>query len=242
MTHTPAFRKLIRGLQQARRQNLAEDGEDPPLPKGQIRWTRRRFVKSVAGAAGVAPLAWPSVTWTRERPAPRIAIIGAGLAGLNAAYRLKKAGYHASVYEARRCIGGRIISFTGALGEGLVTDLGGSFINTDHEDILGLAREFGLKLFSRIEDAKRFPFPSAGYFFDGRIRTEREIAEALRSLARQITRDADALDRDYEATAPWLDHLSVQDYLDGHTEMIPAPLARTLLENSIRTEYGVEPA
>jgi hypothetical protein len=34
MTHTPAFRKLIRGLQQARRQNLAEDGEDPPLPKG----------------------------------------------------------------------------------------------------------------------------------------------------------------------------------------------------------------
>jgi monoamine oxidase len=197
-------------------------------------------VKSVAGAAGVAPFAWSSVAWTRERPAPRIAIIGAGIAGLNAVYRLKKAGYHASVYEARRRIGGRILSLTGAVGEGLVTDLGGSFINTDHEDMLGLAREFGLKLFSRIEDAKRFPFPPAGYFFDGRIRTETEIAEALRPFARQITRDADALDRDYEATAPRLDRLSVQDYLDGHAEMIPAPLARALLECSIRAEYGVE--
>jgi monoamine oxidase len=198
-------------------------------------------VKSVAGAAGLAPFAWPSIAWTHERPEPRIAVIGAGLAGLNAAYRLKKAGYHASVYEARHRIGGRILSLTGAVGEGLVTDLGGSFINTDHEDMLGLAREFGLKLFSRDEDAKRFPFPPAGYFFDGRIRTEKEMAEALRPFAWQITSDADALDRDYEATASRLDRLSVQDYLNQHAEAIPAPFVRTLLENSIRTEFGVEP-
>lgn len=117
MAHTPAFRELIRWLQQARRRNLAEDGENPPLLKGRVRWTRRRFVKSVAvaGAAGVAPFAWPSITWTRERSEPRIAIIGAGIAGLNAAYWIKKAGYHASVYEARRRIGGRVLSLTGAI-------------------------------------------------------------------------------------------------------------------------------
>lgn len=244
MARTPGFRELIRWLQRARRQNLAEDGEEPPLPRGQIRWTRRRFVTSVAlaGAAGATSFACSPVAWIRDRPEPRIAVIGAGIAGLNAAYRLKKAGYHASVYEARNRIGGRVVSRTGGVGESLVTDLGGSFINTDHEDVLGLARAFGLTLFSRIDDAKRFPFPPVGYFFDGRMRAEAEVAEALRPFARQITSDADALDRDYKAVAAQLDRLSVQDYLDRHAETIPAPFVRRLIENSIRTEYGVEPA
>ncbi|MGQ0594512.1 MAG: FAD-dependent oxidoreductase [Gammaproteobacteria bacterium] len=34
------------------------------------------------------------------------------MAGLNAAYQLKKAGISATVYEARRRVGGRILSVT----------------------------------------------------------------------------------------------------------------------------------
>ena len=161
MAHTPAFRELIRWLQQARRQNLAEDGEAPPLPLGQVRWTRRRFVKSVAfaGAATTISPGWFPVTWAGARFAPRIAIVGAGIAGLNAAYQLKKAGYHATVYEARRRIGGRIVSLTDAVGEGLVTDLGGSFINTDHRDMLGLAREFRSEVVQSRRRRQAVPIP-----------------------------------------------------------------------------------
>ena len=43
----------------------------------------------------------------RGAVAPRIVIVGAGLAGLTCAYRLKQAGYAAEVYEASDRIGGR---------------------------------------------------------------------------------------------------------------------------------------
>jgi hypothetical protein len=81
MAHTPAFRELIRWLQEARRRNLAEDGEDPPFSKGRVRWTRRRFVKcmAVAGAASATSFACSPVSWIRDRSEPRIAVIGAGL-------------------------------------------------------------------------------------------------------------------------------------------------------------------
>jgi monoamine oxidase len=38
-----------------------------------------------------------------------------------------------------------------------------------------------------------------------------------------------------------MDALSVTAYLDQHADTIPVPFIRTLVENSIRTEYGVEP-
>ena len=67
---------------------------------------------------------------------PSIAVIGAGIAGLNAAYQLKKAGHFATVYEARSRIGGRMLSAN--LGNGLIVDLGAELINTDHADMLAL--------------------------------------------------------------------------------------------------------
>jgi monoamine oxidase len=176
-----------------------------------------------------------------SRGTPKIAVVGGGIAGLNAAYQLKKAGFIATVYEARRRLGGRILSRKGAIGEGLVTDLGGSFINTDHEDMLALVSDFGIKLFNRIEDAELLPFPKTGYFFDGQSRTEEEVAQNLRPLARQISRDADLIDRNFDRFAPPLDRMSVKEYLDLHADKIPEPFIRTLVENGIRTEYGVEP-
>ncbi|MGH8761027.1 MAG: flavin monoamine oxidase family protein, partial [Burkholderiales bacterium] len=143
--------------------------------------------------------------------------------------------------EARRRLGGRILSITRAIGEGLVTDLGGELINSDHEDMLHLVQEFDLELFNRIEDAERFAFPTTGYFFDGVARSEAEVAEDLRALAAQIASDSERLDADFECFAPKLDRLSVKDYLDRHAGLIPQAYIRTLIEGSIRTEYGVEP-
>jgi monoamine oxidase len=247
MTHTLLFRRLILALQRARRENLKAEGKPAPVTKEQVGWTRRRFMKTavLVGAAGAVSgaLSLPvrALTATGFGPAPRVAIVGGGIAGLNAAYQLKKAGIDATVYEARRRVGGRILSLTGAIGEGLVTDLGGSFINSDHEDMLQLVQEFGLELFNRIEDAERFAFPETGYFFDGVARSEAEVAEDLRALAAQIASDSERLDADFDRFAPKLDRLSVKDYLDRHAGLIPQAYIRTLIEGSIRTEYGVEP-
>ncbi len=248
MARTPQFRQLIRILQKAQRENLKAEGKPLPLTKQGAQWTRRRFVKFASLATGSAVitggLSRAETVWGRSTSHsnnPKIAVIGGGIAGLNAAYQLKKMGLTATLYEARNRLGGRILSVTGALGEDLVNDLGGHFINTDHADLLKLAQEFDLKLFNRAEDAIRFPFPETAYFFDGKSRSEEEIAEQLRPLAGQISSDADLLDENFEQFASTFDSISVTNYLDRHADKIPEPFIRVLIENTIRTEYGVEP-
>lgn len=244
MARTLLFQKLIYALQQARRDNLKAEGKPLPLTKEQFKWTRRRFIRSaaLAGGTAIATTALPRAESTENNTRqPNIAIIGGGIAGLNAAYQLKKAGFTATVYEASSRLGGRILSATGILGADLITDLGGSFINSDHEDILALAKEFRLHLFNRIEDIEKSSFPEVAYFFDSKLRFEAEVALKLRSLAQQISEDADLLDQDFDRFAPKFDRISVAQYLDNHTDKIPEPFIRVLIENSIRTEFGVEP-
>lgn len=239
MARTSQFQQFLRTLQKARRENLEAEGKPLPLSKKEIPWTRRRFVKTaLAGSAGFAATALAGRVKAASNP--KIAVVGGGIAGLNAAYQLKKLGLNATVYEARGRLGGRILSATDILGQGLVTDLGGSFINTDHADLLALVKDFRLKLFDRVKDAKRSPFPDSGYYFDGRIVPEAEVAEKLRPLARQISKDAKLLDRDFDRFAPEFDRLSVAQYLNRHSDKIPAPFIRELIENTIRTEYGAE--
>lgn len=73
---------------------------------------------------------------------PRIGIVGAGLAGLTAAFRLVRAGYKPIVYEGSDRIGGR--TFSGVLLENQVFEHGGEFIDTDQTEIMALATELGL--------------------------------------------------------------------------------------------------
>jgi monoamine oxidase len=108
-------------------------------------WTRRRFLKTSGAAALTLAGSGLLASCARMKGAPRIAVIGAGLAGLNAAYTLKKAGLRADVYEASKRVGGRIYSVTDVVAPGLVTELGASFINPDHEDMFSLMEEFGLE-------------------------------------------------------------------------------------------------
>ncbi|GAB4189157.1 MAG: hypothetical protein Tsb0015_09720 [Simkaniaceae bacterium] len=80
-----------------------------------------------------------------EQTRPHIAVIGGGIAGLTAAYRLHQAGLNVDLYEARGRVGGRILSVKihnkiGELGAQNILDGG------DGTNILRLVKEFGLKL------------------------------------------------------------------------------------------------
>ena len=69
--------------------------------------TRRGFLKT-AGAAGLGLTVLGRLSpAARAASAPKIVIVGGGLAGLTCAYRLKRAGYVADIYEASTRIGGR---------------------------------------------------------------------------------------------------------------------------------------
>jgi len=136
--HSHALRKLILLLQRSRRDLCLVQGKPAPISKATVKKTRRDFVKSTATAGVAAGLLSTSLpkAFAFGHKAPRIAIIGAGVAGLNAAYQLRKAGLKANVYEASNRLGGRIHSLQNALGMDLTVELGGELINTDHDDML----------------------------------------------------------------------------------------------------------
>src|SRR5207247_1405288 len=89
--------------------------------------TRRELLKR-AGAAGAAASLGSMTRWLPEASAataPRIAVVGAGLAGLTCAYRLKQAGYSAEIFEASDRVGGRCWTIRGAFADGQIAEHGG---------------------------------------------------------------------------------------------------------------------
>uniref|UniRef100_UPI00118603FB flavin monoamine oxidase family protein n=1 Tax=Elioraea rosea TaxID=2492390 RepID=UPI00118603FB len=175
----------------------------------------------------------------RPHRAPRIAVVGGGLAGLVAAYRLRQAGLPVTLHEARAAVGGRARSAEALGVAGLVQDLGGHFINGDHADMLGLAREFGIPVLDRRAAAAREEQEAVAFLFGGRRVPEAEMAAALSPFAARVAVDAMRLEAE-EVVAAALDRLSVAAYLDRHVAVLSAP-GRALVEASIRSEYGVEP-
>jgi monoamine oxidase len=143
------------------------------------------------------------------------------------------------VYEGSSRLGGRVRSATGLVAPGLVTELGAEFINTDHNDMLDLAADFGLSLFDRNTYVRRLGLPRTIYAPGGIPITEAALAEKLRPLARRVALDSTAIAND-EATAAAIDALTVVQYLDRVPNL--DPIARRLAEATIRSEYGVEPA
>ncbi|MDH6141195.1 monoamine oxidase [Kitasatospora sp. GP30] len=138
------------------------------LPVGELRELRadaaaepsgpgRRDLLRAAALAGVAVAAVGSglAAAPRARAAAlppvrkdaRIAVVGAGIAGLNAALTLHDAGVKCTVYEADPDrIGGRMYSQTRYWKNGQTSEIGGELIDTDHVTLLALCKRFGLPL------------------------------------------------------------------------------------------------
>jgi monoamine oxidase len=100
---------------------------------------RRRFLQGLA-ALSVAPLA----PLTNGHGGRRVVVLGAGLAGLGAAYNLMRHGYDVTVLEAQDRPGGRVQTARDGLLRGGHAELGAIRIFDSHEYTLRYAREFGL--------------------------------------------------------------------------------------------------
>ena len=248
----PSRTPLFGALRQVARLAGRTDGPDGPaldeiLDQGReraARWTRREVLK--ASAAMLALGAVPTRA-AEDRPpgptraaAPRIAVVGAGIAGLNVAFELKKAGHRARVYEAGRRVGGRILTVAGVVAPGLITEMGGEFIDSSHDDMLALVKELGLELVDT-RDARVAERVRETYFFDGIHYTPGQAVEAFRPLAGRIRKDADRLGPRaryrVEPGARALDRVSIAEYLDtiGASGWI-----RDLIAVAYGCDYGLD--
>lgn len=105
------------------------------------RLSRRDFLRSAAAVAVAAAVPAGTIAQRKKRGV----IIGAGLSGLAAAYKLKNAGWHVTVIEARNRIGGRVFSHTDRQ-TGLVCELGAEWVGESHERLKALCRDFNIPL------------------------------------------------------------------------------------------------
>ena len=95
--------RLMRALQRLAREHAEASRGGVEPAKVREEWAagsleRRRFLQGV-GATGGAALISRSRTAEAAKPKPKIAIVGAGIAGLNAALTLKDAGFASTIYE-----------------------------------------------------------------------------------------------------------------------------------------------
>jgi len=113
---------------------------------------RRDFLKQTAlAAAAISASSLDSFAFDRKKlersGAPKkVIIIGAGLAGLSAAYELTQAGHDVTVLEARTRPGGRVLTLRDPFAEGLYAEAGATRVPDHHHFTLKYAELFSLTL------------------------------------------------------------------------------------------------
>jgi len=259
MARTPLFAAVDRALRLARaaeragmpaREAVELDrearGEEPAALPGM---SRRRFL--AAGATAAAGLALPGCVtrFPRRAGSPGglggdpVLVVGAGIAGLTAAYRLAQAGVPVQVVEAQDRVGGRMWSLRDRFADGQVVELGGELIDTGHAAIRRLADELEI----RLDDlSQEDPAVSTDlWFFGGRRRSDVEVVEAFRFLVPRIEAALATIEGDGSVTydapagAEPLDRTSLAAWLDGAGV---SGWFRDLLDVAYTTEYGLETA
>ena len=161
-------------------------------------------------------------------------VVGAGLAGLTTAYRLNKAGWKITIFEARNQVGGRAVSVSK---QGYLFDSGAVGTGTVYKDYMGLVEELGLS--DRVVKASTV----ASTVRDGRLH-EIDSAKPMTALTSKLLSFGSKLKminlmRDLGKVKPYLDIRDVAAASQFDDETTEAYALRRL--NPELLEYFVEP-
>jgi monoamine oxidase len=170
----------------------------------------------------------------------RVAVIGAGLAGLSAATRLAAAGIGVTVYEAGQRVGGRTYTERGVF-PGRTVDLGGEFVDSWHDQLRGMVSALGLELEDTWEDddvQDTVASMHGDLFGEDELELfERTMKEAVeRALASHPFDPNDITYTSFDAHEKSLDAMSASDWLDRAG--IARDRSRTVLEAGFVSLYG----
>lgn len=209
-------------------------------PKSDDGPTRREMIqRSLAAAAGIL-ISDRVSAFPLQRSGPRVVVVGAGFAGLAAAYELSHAGADVVVLEARNRIGGRVLSFKDLVPGGNVEG-GAELIGSNHPVWLRYRDRFKLSFLDVTERDAESPILLGGRRLSATeseqlwedmgaalSKLDAEAAHVTDPFAPWLTPSADALDR--RTFRAWLDALDT------------TPLCRAGIEAQMAADNGVRTA
>ncbi|HYL07382.1 MAG TPA: FAD-dependent oxidoreductase [Candidatus Udaeobacter sp.] len=241
MPRSPLLRRL-HGLVQdfAEAERTGRTVESVQAERRQARFSRRDFLKYTGATVGAVALAGRLPAFAAQ-PAPRIAIIGAGIAGLNAALTLHDAGIASTVYEASGRVGGRMHSDTTSWLNGQTSEHCGELIDSGHTAILGLASRFGL---STVDLHAAEPAGSTEtYFFGGNYYPAARANHDFQPVYKRLVADNNAapfptLYNSFTEAGKDLDNMSVYDWIESRVPGGHGSRMGQLLDVAYNIEYG----
>src|SRR5690348_8974482 len=206
--------------------------------------TRRDFLKVAtvaAGAAALSPAAAFAAGGRQSGTQGRIAIVGGGIAGLNAALTLQDAGITSTVYEASSRVGGRMHSDTTSWLNGQTSEHCGELIDSKHKTILGLANRFNLPT-ADLLGAQPVHSTDTDFFF-GSYYTDAQAQADFNAVWNAVKKDLASapfptLYNSFTQAGYDLDHLSLYDWIETRVPGGHASPMGQLLDVAYNIEYG----
>lgn len=240
MPRTPLLNQLQRAYRLVRHAQQTGMPLDEMLMQASRSSPRREFLTQ-ALAAGIGAATLPLIA--KANAAPSVVIIGAGLAGLTCAYRLRKRGINATIYEASNSVGGRVITRRGFFADNQIAERGGELIDTGHKDFLFLIRELGFEVVNLLAAEAAGTEPC--YYFNGSRYSYAAASHDLQAVMTKLQADYRAakyptLYNSFTERGRQLDQMSIVDWIN---ESVPGGVTSNfgrLLDVAYNIEYGAE--
>jgi monoamine oxidase len=236
MARTP----LLRAFERLADEHRAADREETS------EYSRGEFLKR-AGIGGAVFAVAPAVL-PQRRPAataPRIAIVGGGIAGLTAALTLADKGVASTIYEASTDrIGGRMHSDnSGYWKNGQVSEFCGELIDTGHKKIRHLANRFNLPVVDLLA-AQPSGTEDTYWFFGSEYPRDQALADFQpihKTLNAQVKATGyPTLYNSFTPAGQQFDQMSVYDWIETYVPGGHGSRMGALLDAAYNEEYGAE--
>jgi monoamine oxidase len=160
--------------------------------------------------------------------------VGAGAAGLHAAHLLESRGHRTTLFEAKPSIGGRLQTVHV---DGHPFEMGGEWIDADHERCIALARDLGVRLDPTSNGPRRYHFRTQtctdetlwAEALQAELSLEAGARELCRNLRYPVWLSEDAAN---------LDRRSLAEFVEMHS---PTEVGRWFLTSRLLSDEGTDP-
>lgn len=208
----------------------------PPILAAQLESTA-----SLSRAEGLKRPRLQAEAIAERRAEARVVVVGAGFAGLCAAYELMGLGFDVRVYEARNRVGGRVNSVHGFIPRRTMEG-GGELIGSNHPLWLLYRQHFDLH-FSSVKDYENSPIRVGRrtLSFERTDALNKEMKAVLGRLTDLAETIVDPFEPWTNQNAPALDRRSLMEWLRLR-ENRASPLCRRAIAEQLAADNGIPAA